>query len=227
MSHDMPNNLNKRLNLILKDYISPFLREFGFRKKKLNYSCAINEVKWLINVQRSKFNDQSKSEFTLNVGVYVPGVWSTYATYEKAKIEPLNPTLRECSFHERIAVLTNEKEDIWWKLRADDSDEVDNEIAQDLLDKIKNAAIPFFNKFNSSLEVAEFLSSDLSKEYKYVHPLAKSVRLAYAGIIYFNLGEKGKAEQILDFAIEAANAEASKRFPNDGFIEDLKHRVFG
>ena len=227
MIHNMPNILNKRLNLILKDYISPFLRELGFRKKNLNYTCDINEVKWLINVQRSKLNDQSKSEFTLSVGVYVPGVWSTYATYEEAKIEPLNPTLRECSFYERIAMLTNEKRDIWWELRVDDSGKVDNEVAQDLLDKIKNVAIPFFSKFNSSLEVAEFLSSDLGGEYKYLFPRPKSVRLAYAGIIYFNMGEKGKAEQILDFAIEVADAEASKRIPNDGFIKDLKYRVFG
>ncbi|MEZ5345226.1 MAG: DUF4304 domain-containing protein [Pyrinomonadaceae bacterium] len=81
----MTNILNKRLNTISKNQVYMRLKDLGFRKNGAVYSRVTGGITWLIEVQRSQWNDQSELRFTLNVGVYVPGVWSTYATYEGQK----------------------------------------------------------------------------------------------------------------------------------------------
>ncbi|MEZ5345225.1 MAG: hypothetical protein R2681_06665 [Pyrinomonadaceae bacterium] len=120
-----------------------------------------------------------------------------------------------------------ERKDIWWKLAIDDKVDFDIKIAEELIDTINDFAIPFLNNFSSAEDVGDFLSLDLGDQYKQMDPGLKSVRLAYSSIIFFNLGEKDKAKQILETAVETAKAESSNRVPYDGHIEELRTRLFG
>jgi len=196
----MANIFDGKLNSILKNQVTPFLKELGFKKNLLIYSRDVGELKWLIDIQKSRWNDESEAQFTLNFGVYVPGVLSTYANMP----EPAKPKIEHCSCSARVGMLTSERKDKWWKLTSDDSQEVVDEISQDLLSKIREIAVPFLSKFNSSLEVAEFLSSELSKEHSQISPQTNAQRLAFSGIIYSKLGDKTKASRVLDDAVEAS-----------------------
>ena len=164
----------------------------------------------------------------MNCGVYVPGVWSVYAPNLS---EPIKLGVPDCPLSARVGMLPPEKQSVWWKLTPDDVSSVDIDIARDMRSKVESLALPFLNKFHSSLEVADFLSSDLSKQsdlgkqYRYIDPRAKTKRFSYSAIIHFNLGNKEKAMSLLDEAIEH---ETSKKSPLEcvvNHLKDLKSRL--
>lgn len=221
----MTNNIklfNSRLNSMLRGEVTPLLKEHGFKKKYLIYSRALSEVSWLIDIQKNRWNSQSEWEFTMNCGVHVPGFWTVYA---KNLSEPTKLEISYCPLSARIGMLPPRKRDIWWKLTPDDDSSVDIATAKDMRFKVESLALPFLNKFHSSLEVANFLSSDLSKQsdlgkqYKYIDPMAKTKRFSFSAIINFNLGNKEKAIRLLDKAIKH---EISKKSPLECVINDLK-----
>ena len=209
----MPNTLDNRLNAILKKEVTPLLRALKFKKRRLNYAYGFDELCWLVNIQKSQWNNQEQSRFTVNCGVYIPGIVSVYANIS----EPTSPSIRHCACSVRIGMLMPEKIDIWWTLTLGDSASVDEDIAQDIRSKIENIALPFPHKFKSSQSVTDFLLSESSDKYKQVDPGAKTIRLEYSAIIYSKLNRHDEAKRIFDIAIEA-----SKDSPTEYTINHLK-----
>lgn len=212
----MANILDNRLNTILKTEVTPLLKELYFKKRQLIYSCDFDGLSWLVNIQKSRWNDQEEAQFTVNCGVYISGVLSVYANMS----EPAKPKIEHCCCSARIGMLTPEKKDIWWKLTSGDSDAVDGSVAQDLRSKIENVVLPFLNKFKSPQAVANFLSSDLGDEYNQVAPATKAQRFAYSAIIHSKLGNGDEAKRRLSTAIEA-----SKKSPIENIINNLKLKI--
>lgn len=212
----MANILDNRLNAILKKEVTPLLKAPKFKKRRLNYAYGFDELCWLVNIQKSQWNDREESAFTVNCGVYIPGIVSVYANIS----EPTNPSIMHCACSARIGMLMPEKIDIWWTLTLGDSASVDEDIAQDIRCKIENVALPFLNKFKSSQSVADFLLSESGDKYKQVGPVAKTKRLAYSAIIYSRLNRHDEAKRILDIAIEA-----SKDSPIEYIINQLSHKL--
>ena len=211
----MANILDNRLNAILKKEVTPLLKALKFKKRRLNYSYDFDGLCWLVNIQKSQWNDQEESAFTVNCGVYIPGILSVYANNIS---EPTSPSLMHCACSARIGMLMPEKIDIWWTLTLGDSASVDEDIAQDIRIKVENVALPFLNKFKSSQSVADFLLYESGDKYKQVDPMAKTIRLAYSAIIYSRLNRHDEAKRILDIAIEA-----SKDSPIEYTINHLKN----
>jgi Domain of unknown function (DUF4304) len=194
----MDNILKVRLNFILKNYVTKRLREIGFSKNQSTYSKRLDEILWLINIEKSRWNDLNELEFTINCGIYVPGVWSIYANLN----EPTNPKVENSSVYFRIGMLTPERKGIWWKLLKDDSIETDTIVAEDMVFNIEKFALPFLTKFKNAYDVATFLSSEKEDKFKYLlFPVAKAQRLAFAGIIFYKLGENSKAKEAIDGAV--------------------------
>lgn len=150
-------------------------------------------------------------------GVYVPGVWSTYAYVDR--FEPTTPKIEDCTCSTSVGMLMPKRTQHGWKLTPNDSSSVDIATARDMRSMVESVMLPFLNKFHSSLEVANFLSSDLGKQYKYINPRAKTKRFSYSAIIHFNFGNKEKAIRLLDEAIEH---ETSKKSPLEWVVNDLK-----
>ncbi len=211
----MAKIFDSRLNSILKMEVTSLLKDLGFRKKQLIYACPVDGLSWLIDIQKSQWNDQEEAHFTVNCGVYVPGVLSIYANMS----EPSTPKIEHCSFSVRIGMLIPEKKDLWWRLAVNDFESTDSEIAQDLRSKIENVILPFLGKFKSVMDVAAFLSSDLGDKYAQVAPVTTAQRLAYSAIIYSKVGNSTKAKKILNMAIESA-----KKSPIENIISGLKLR---
>lgn len=212
----MANIFDNRLNAILKTEVTPFLKDLSFKKRQLIYSCDYDGLSWLVDIQKSRWNDPEEAQFTVNCGVYIHGVLSVYANMS----EPAKPKIEHCSCSARVGMLTPEKKDIWWKLTSGDSNSVDGSIAHDLRSKIENVILPFLNKFKSPKDVSHFLSSDLGDEYSQVAPATKAQRLAYSAIIHSKLGSRDEAKRILDIAIEA-----SKKSPIENIINNLKLKI--
>lgn len=198
---NMANVFDSRLNIILKNWVTPCLKKAGFNKQKVQYGQVRGDVIWLIDIQRSRWNDASQAQFTLNCGVHIPGVVSAYAN----KNEPTKPRIPDCCISSRIGMLTTEKKDLWWRLDFDDNGTVDIQIGKDLLDKIERYIVPFLEKFDGRPEIAEFLSQPLAEDYRYISPQSHAQRLAYSAIVFSLLGDTGRANDVLKEAIDKAS----------------------
>lgn len=58
------------IDALLKDCLAPILKEAGFRKSGGSFWRETGHVTDVINLQKSQWNDASKSTFYINLGVY-------------------------------------------------------------------------------------------------------------------------------------------------------------
>lgn len=208
---------DSRLTSILKISVTPVLKEIGFKKIHMIYIRELEDLKWLIDVQKSLWNDAKEAQFTLNCGAYIPGVISTYSS---KSTEPPVPKIEHCSCFTRVGSLTSEKKDLWWRITDSDSERVDRDIASDLKNKLETKIIPFLQNFSSPADVADFLCRSVDKENKEIFPLGAAQRLAYAGIIYWKHGDADRAQRTLNSAVEM-----SKKSPIEGIVETVKQKL--
>lgn len=81
----MGKNASARFAEFLGSWVTPTLRSLGFKKRGMTYRKDLDECSWFANIQRSRWNSDGVTRFTLNIGVYVPGVFSTYSGLEEGK----------------------------------------------------------------------------------------------------------------------------------------------
>lgn len=128
-----------RFNRMLAGFITPRLNREGFRRQGTTYIRTLEGLSWLLAVQRSRWNTRTRLEFTLNCGVFIPGVVSTYTGHCMAK----SPSIAECSVYERIGLLGADGLDKWWILEESDSECREEEIGIELQAMIESLALPF------------------------------------------------------------------------------------
>ena len=108
----MTSQFTRRIDGILKSALTPLLRSRGFRKRGPVYVAEHGEVTWLVDVQKSQWNDRNEAQFTVNGGVYVPGVVSGYSR----RPDPAEPKMVDCCLSVRIGMLDESRVDKWWKI---------------------------------------------------------------------------------------------------------------
>jgi Domain of unknown function (DUF4304) len=67
----------KRAAIIVKKWLTPTMQARGFTKKGRIYTRILPDVVHLMDIQQSDSNRKTGVRFTLNMGVYVPGVKPT------------------------------------------------------------------------------------------------------------------------------------------------------
>ncbi|MBI1922766.1 DUF4304 domain-containing protein [Candidatus Poribacteria bacterium] len=215
----MESLFDMRLTAILKKHLTPLLKPLGFRKRGNIYELCRGELSWIIDVQRSRWNDTEEAQFTLNCGVYVKGVLSTYLDLP----EPNAPTLPYCCISVRMGMLNVEKVDKWWKLCEDDDVEsIDGRMGSEIQERIQWDVLPFLRQFKSLQDVVSYLKGLSSRNENFVSPRDKVGQFAYIGILYFFLGQYD--------ACVAALAQAEQEAiggPIEEHIRQLRARVQG
>ncbi|MCB9869356.1 MAG: DUF4304 domain-containing protein [Planctomycetes bacterium] len=138
--------------------LTPLLRSHGFRKEGSVYLAQYGEMALLVDIQKSRWNDEDDAKFTVNGGIYIPGIVSAYS----GRPDPEKPKIADCSLSVRIGMLDELRLDKWWKVTSRDSrqDVVDEEIARELCDRVEMLLLPFLAKFESPAGVAEYLCRD-------------------------------------------------------------------
>ena len=191
-----------RLNAILKDFLNPILKPLGFTKRKNVYVREDRELSWVIHIQRSDWNSATEASFTLNGGVYVPGVASTYVNKQERK--SLN--LADCVVYARIGMLSESRLDCWWNLRInDDVASVETEIGMDIKRRVENDVLPFLKRFETKEDVIGFLEAPLPSKYKFILPPSYATRLAYAAILHSMSRRTEKYSETINKAIKEAS----------------------
>lgn len=209
----MTSLFTQRIDGVLKAGLTPALRARGFRKERALYIAELGEVSWLVDIQKSRLNDPSEAQFTVNGGVYVPGVVSGYLR----RPDPKTPKMPDCCLSVRIGMLDESRLDKWWKVAASDRPDADDEIALDVRHRVESQLLPFLERFASAASVAEFLERPMDRVSGLVQPQSSALRHTYASLIYAKLGDNTRAGKALDQAIREA-----KGSPIEDFVKKVR-----
>ncbi|MEM8883280.1 MAG: DUF4304 domain-containing protein [Planctomycetota bacterium] len=147
--------LEEAFGEVLSRGFTAHLKPRGFRKQRWTYTRRLSEVVWLLQAQRSQWNDSRGLSFTVNLGVYVPGV----ATLIDGKPEPKSPSLVRASVHGRIGGLDPENLDVWWNLDPGDLAATTSRAIAEIGERIQQRALPFLERMESIEDVLANLDS--------------------------------------------------------------------
>ena len=189
----MPKN---RVNEILRTSLSVLLESRGFEKQSALYVRRLDDILHMIEVQRSRWNDLQRQSFTLNCGVYVPGITSAFWNAP----EPKQAKLTNCCVNIRVGMLKEPRHDIWWEVSNDDRMEKDAQTRAEIVSIVTESALPFLSRFQTELEIARFLTEERTEADKFVEPRADVTSLVYAGLLWRRLGELNKCSMCIEEA---------------------------
>ncbi len=208
----------QRIDRILKSGLTPILRRYRFVKSGPVYRAKKADVVWLVDVQKSRWNDEREAQFTINGGVYITGVVAVYCR----SAEPAKPKIEDCCLSVRIGQLLEEGIDKWWRVTASDEPEdvVDAEIGVDVRDRVERVLLPFLHRFGNSVEVAQFLEGPIDSTTSFVSPQSLAQRHAYASLIHLRLGNTARAYSEIEEAVREAEGT-----PIDEVIKRLRAHV--
>jgi hypothetical protein len=171
----------------------------------------------LVDIQKSRWNDPSEARFTLNCGIYVRGVLTTYAN----RPDRASPRIEDCCISARIGVLAKEAKDVWWKLMATGDTELSDSIVGDeIRERIEQFLLPFLREFETVQRVAMFLDAPIARSSSLVSPQSEAQRYCYAAVLYSQIGEAKRR----DAALRAAESAAAGG-PIEGIVTRLKERL--
>lgn len=78
---------SQRFSNVVKEAITPILKECGFKKKGQNYFKSYGDIGHALNLQKDKWNSKDEIRFTINVGIFSSKFWlSEFDFEEKGKI---------------------------------------------------------------------------------------------------------------------------------------------
>ncbi len=206
--------IKTRAKSVLAD-LAAKLKQHGFNKRGNVYVRQSEEVFQMVDVQYSRWNDAEEVNFTLNGGVYVPGVTSRFSNSP----EPKRPKLRDCCITVRVGMLTESHLDVWWKMSASDGVLVDRKIKEEIASITENTLMPFLERFRDAKAVAGFLSKQPATEDQHIEPSAEGLRLSYAAIIWAKLGASDRCQTCLERAMQR-----SRNTPLEGTVTSFTKR---
>lgn len=115
------------------NHVQALLRPMGYRKAGSVFSRNNQDVVQLIEIQSSRNNTDFEARFTVNVGVFAPGV-----VYEDVR-DTTKPSISAGHWHWRLGSLSPEKRDIWWSVNTSTEADV---AAQDICSRLSLYGLP-------------------------------------------------------------------------------------
>jgi len=182
---------DKMLKEMLGDSLTPLLKARGFRKQALTWNRREGDVVQVFDIQPSRWNDDAKEEFTINVGGVSRFAWETCW----GKKLPKHVAIEECCPTFRIGEILNDfapqANDKWWCLTRDLSDAVIETIQDEVIEVTRRKCLPLLDELDTEcdlLRTFERLPEATRKQ--------PANRLYYAILLAHN-GRKSEAEEEL------------------------------
>jgi Domain of unknown function (DUF4304) len=97
-------------NQLIKESIQPLLKMHGFKKRNLNFYQRRDDLVFVINFQKGKWNSQESVDFFINCGIYSNVLAQTIGQ----KLFEFPPT-HFCHFDKRIEAITGSKK-CWFSI---------------------------------------------------------------------------------------------------------------
>ncbi len=188
-----------RFNSIIREAVTKPLAPHGFRKRGHVFLRQLDELAWVVDIQRSRHNTSVETAFMVECGIYVPRVLNLYGGIA----EPSSPTAMSCCIRVGIEMLVGGRVDGMWALHDPPHSAVeDTQIMGDVRRLITHHALPFLECLPSTLEVAQYLEPPPSEQR--ISPGTYAMALGCAGIIRLMRGEREAACAALARAVQDA-----------------------
>lgn len=195
----MKGDLSRRVDRIVHASVGHVLLPRGFRKRGVRFSKRLPELTWLIEIQRGRWSTPDETRFTINCGVYIPGLMSVYAGAQ----EQPNPRSEHWCIAVRLGMLAKENLDTWWNLTSDDDpEERDTYVADDIRVRIQRDLLPFMNEMQDvDSAIDRLLTYYTTGDCRFTP--SEIVAGVYAAILMFKQGRKREGAATLDAAERA------------------------
>ena len=143
--------LQKSLDQLIKDVVTPVLKTEGFKKSGRNYYKKVDHYGLCFNIQSSLYNHSEEVRFTFNTGIFVPAVYELYYD-EKA---PAFPKEYDCINRKRIGELLGIT-DLWYSItNSTDEENLKRQLSLDL----EKVIIKYFKEFNSDYDLIDIFNN--------------------------------------------------------------------
>lgn len=189
--------LQKNLDQIIKDIITPALKKEGFKKSGRNYYKKIDHYGLCFNIQSSLYNHSEEVRFTFNTGIFIPTIYELYYNGEL----PSFPKEYDCINRKRIGELLGIKTDLWYSITNTTNE---SDLERQLSSDIEEGIIKYFRDFKCDSNLIDiFNNNNYSKspnDYVFLSGF----------IIQFGDAEKGK-EFFKDYYYNCKNEVYKKR----------------
>lgn len=194
----------KELKAIVKEYIAPVLRDYGFQGSGLSFRrITVNHYIHAITIQPHPRG----GSYCMDLGVYIdilPGMWDF--------VKPETVTSVYCEIQSR---LTPDGRDYWldYGMNIDDALRNSNEI----LSVFKINGLSYFEQYTNFPEPLESLTvKDLNMKkakYKMLFPFITEIRLALLlARLHLYLGNIEKSKQFCDFGLKGIQKDVRKGY---------------
>ncbi|HLL60282.1 MAG TPA: DUF4304 domain-containing protein, partial [Candidatus Nitrosocosmicus sp.] len=102
---------NELSTKIVLKHVHQVLKPLGYKKMGKRFFKYINDIIFLIDVQKTVYGTKDDTSITVNVGIYSRVLAKATFHYESE-----TPPYYICHYHERIGMFTDKKKDKWWDL---------------------------------------------------------------------------------------------------------------
>lgn len=145
-------NLQFEFNDLIKNVISPFLKEMGFRKNGNTFNLKTNELTQVVSVQKSKWNDHDKVSFTFNIGFFDEKMYLEKSNSETPKF------IREydCQVRFRLGQIIK-GHDYWYELNKTTNK---GNLEIEIFNHLNNFLKPILKKNNDLNAIKDLLLQD-------------------------------------------------------------------
>ena len=171
-------NLQAEFNEILNNLVFPFFKELGFKKNGHGFNKKTKELIQVVNIQKSKWNNQESLQFTFNIGFF---------SYELSEIvAPKFLREYDCQIRFRLGQIVKGN-DYWYELNKK-------------MEKV-NLEIEIYNHLKNNLKPIIEKNTDLNS-LKNLFINDKNIELSTSSIFkiktYLKVGEIEKASELLN-----------------------------
>lgn len=174
----------------------------GFSKRGRVLLRKVGLVSQLVDIQYERASLGGERCFTLNCGVYVPGT----TAFLRGKPEPLAIALADCCAYVRVGMLLDARMDVWWGGEPIDARA---HAAMALGDAWSSGVLGYFEQLSTHERIGRFLSGEESAGWlPYLEPRHRSIRLAYAASLYCELGQVGRAGDLVNESLASGRGTA-------------------
>jgi hypothetical protein len=162
----------------------------------------LDEIAWVVDIQRSQWDTTEKVTFTINIGIYVPGLMSTYGGMR----EPEHPQSSDCCVSVRIGKLLSNK-DLWWEISNNDTTERIDDLAAQVTDAIANYALPYLTNINGIADLIILFRTAVDGESVQGVINNSFVSTAYLGILYSLIHDHSSCCKYIAKSLEQAGSK--------------------
>jgi Domain of unknown function (DUF4304) len=153
----------EQLRTFARDFLTPWMKERGFVRKKLTWNRRIDHFTDVIDLQESRWNQTPVCKFAINIGIFDPEVYELCW----GKSAPASVSETDCVVRLRLSSLrqmnlpAKKRTDEWWEIRSETNT---RSLSESITRDIDVYALPFFLSHHNEAFLLDYLRNDDSQE---------------------------------------------------------------